>query len=108
MKKQDYDKIAAVEQAIAEKYGTETVQNPRGNWDETKEKEYLQHRWDKIWKNIKILLYVDTPISLIIRADVVRFAIRLQKNQWTMCVSSNLSVATNVIFNLLKTEKRDG
>ena len=37
--------------------------------DRALEKEYLKHRWDKIWKNIKILLYVDTPISLIIRAD---------------------------------------
>ena len=37
----DYDKIAAVEKAISEKYGKETIQNPRGNWDETKEKEYL-------------------------------------------------------------------
>ena len=36
------DRIAAVEKAIAEKYGSETIQNPRGNWDETKEKEYLE------------------------------------------------------------------
>ncbi len=35
------DKIAAVEKAIAEKYGNETVQNPKGNWDEVKEKDYL-------------------------------------------------------------------
>ena len=38
----DLDKIAAVEKAIAEKYGKETIQNPRGNWDEDKEKEYIQ------------------------------------------------------------------
>ncbi len=38
----DYDKIAAVEKAISEKYGKETIQNPRGNWDETKEKDYLE------------------------------------------------------------------
>jgi len=42
MKKEDPNQIAAVEKAIAEKYGSETIQNPRGNWDETKEKEYLQ------------------------------------------------------------------
>ena len=36
------DKIAAVEKAISEKYGKETIQNPRGNWDELKEKEYLK------------------------------------------------------------------
>ena len=42
MKKEDPNQIAAVEKAIAEKYGVETIQNPRGNWDETKEKEYLE------------------------------------------------------------------
>jgi hypothetical protein len=35
------DEIAAIEKAIAEKYGKEAVQNPRSNWDEEKEKEYL-------------------------------------------------------------------
>ena len=38
----DFDKIAAIEQAISEKYGEDTVQNPKGNWNETKEKNYLQ------------------------------------------------------------------
>ena len=34
--------IVKLEKAIAEKYGKETIQNPRGNWDEDKEKEYLE------------------------------------------------------------------
>ena len=38
----DYDKIAAVEKAIKEKYGDEAIQNPRADWDEKKEKEYLE------------------------------------------------------------------
>jgi len=38
----NYDQIAAVEKAISEKYGAEAVQNPRANWNEEKEKEYLQ------------------------------------------------------------------
>ena len=37
--------------------------------DNTLEKEYLTHSWKKTWKNIKILLCVDVPISFIIRAD---------------------------------------
>ena len=37
----DPNYIASVEKAISEKYGTEAIQNPKGNWDETKEKEYL-------------------------------------------------------------------
>jgi formate dehydrogenase maturation protein FdhE len=38
----DFDKIAAIEKAIAKKYGEETIQNPRANWTEEKEQEYLE------------------------------------------------------------------
>ena len=31
-----------VEKAIQEKYGDEAIQNPKSNWTEEKEKEYLQ------------------------------------------------------------------
>ena len=37
--------------------------------DDTLEKEYLTYSWKKTWKNIKILLCVDVPISFIVRAD---------------------------------------
>ena len=33
------------------------------------EKEFLNYRWNKIWKNIKILLYFDIPVGFIIRLD---------------------------------------
>jgi len=48
------DKIAVIETAIAEKYGKEAVQNPKGNWSEIKEKEYLeqsQEFYKKQYKN---------------------------------------------------------
>ena len=38
----DLNYIARVERAIAKKYGNEAIQNPRGNWDEEKEREYLK------------------------------------------------------------------
>ena len=38
----DPNKIAAIEKAISEKYGKETIQNPRGNWNEEKEKDYIE------------------------------------------------------------------
>lgn len=38
----DTNKIAAIEKAIAEKYGKEAVQNPKGNWNEIKERDYLE------------------------------------------------------------------
>ena len=38
----DPNQIAAIEKAIAEKYGKETIQNPKGNWSEIKEKDYLE------------------------------------------------------------------
>jgi len=34
--------LIKVEKAIQEKYGDETVQNPKTTWDPAKEKEYLQ------------------------------------------------------------------
>ncbi len=41
MKKKNWDYIAKLEKAISKRYGPETVLNPRGNWDEKKEEEYL-------------------------------------------------------------------
>lgn len=38
----ELDKLAAVEKAIAQKYGSEAVQNPRSEWTEEKEKEYIE------------------------------------------------------------------
>ena len=32
------DRVAAIEQAIAKKYGKEAIQNPKANWTEEKEK----------------------------------------------------------------------
>ena len=37
----DYNQIAKFEQAIQQKYGEEAVQNPKANWSEDKEEEYL-------------------------------------------------------------------
>jgi len=47
------NRIAAVEQAISKKYGEETVQNPKANWDETKEKEYLEQSKEFYQKSYK-------------------------------------------------------
>ena len=41
-KEKDWDYIARVEKAIAEKYGKEAIQNPTKFWNEEKEKEYLE------------------------------------------------------------------
>jgi hypothetical protein len=49
MKKKDLDYIAKLEQAIAKKYGEETIQNPKSTWSEEKEKDYLE----QIKKNFK-------------------------------------------------------
>ena len=42
MKKKDPNFVAKLEKAISEKYGDETIQNPKSNWDEEKEKKYLE------------------------------------------------------------------
>tara|TARA_R100001163_G_C5067100_1_gene205988 strand:- start:2814 stop:3200 length:387 start_codon:yes stop_codon:yes gene_type:complete len=41
MKDKELNKIAQIEKAISEKYGSEAVANPRASWDDEKEKEYL-------------------------------------------------------------------
>jgi predicted nucleic acid-binding Zn ribbon protein len=38
----DPEHLIKVEQAIQEKYGEETIQNPKATWDQDKEKEYLK------------------------------------------------------------------
>ena len=38
----DPEHLIKVETAIQEKYGEETIQNPKTTWDDEKEKEYLQ------------------------------------------------------------------
>ena len=42
MSKQDPNRIAKFEKAIASKYGEETIQNPRKHWDDSKEEEYKE------------------------------------------------------------------
>lgn len=54
MKDKDPNFIAATEKAIAEKYGEETIANPRANWTDEKEKEYLSQMrelYEKVKKN---------------------------------------------------------
>ena len=52
MKDKDLNKIAAIEKAISEKYGEETVMNPNANWDEEKEKQYLE-QMRQFYKKVK-------------------------------------------------------
>jgi len=42
MSNKNFDKIAAIEKAIKEKYGEDAIVNPKSNWNESKEKEYLE------------------------------------------------------------------
>jgi len=41
MTKKDPNYIVKVEKAIAKKYGENTIQHPKKDWDDEKEKEYL-------------------------------------------------------------------
>lgn len=40
--KKTLDEIAAIEKAIANKYGEEAIQDPKALWDETKEQDYVE------------------------------------------------------------------
>ena len=41
-KKNDLNYVASLEKAIAQKYGAETIQNPKAFWSDEIEKEYLE------------------------------------------------------------------
>jgi len=41
--KKDLNEIAKLEQAIEKKYGTAATINPKGSWDEEKERKYLEN-----------------------------------------------------------------
>jgi len=51
--KKDLNQIAAIEKAIKQKYGDEAIQNPKANWDEAKEKEYLKQLKEEQKKDAK-------------------------------------------------------
>ena len=38
----DPNYVAKIEKAIADKYGHQTIQNPKSSWNTTKEQEYLE------------------------------------------------------------------
>lgn len=42
MSKKDPNYIVKLEKAIAEKYGEEAIQNPKKNWNEEKEAQYVE------------------------------------------------------------------
>ena len=46
MTKKDPNYVVKIEKAIAEKYGEETIQNPKAQWSDAKEKEYVKQLKD--------------------------------------------------------------
>ncbi len=53
MSKKDPDYLVKVEQAIAKKYGDQTVQHPKKDWTDEKEKEYLQQQRELHYKQLQ-------------------------------------------------------
>ena len=54
MSEKDLNRIARTEQAISEKYGEEAIKNPRQDWTEEKEKDYIEQSrqfYQKQYKN---------------------------------------------------------
>ncbi len=66
--KKDPNYIAAVEKAITEKYGKNTVQDFRNEWEEEKEKEYLKQLKDRSstagTKNKKYITVEDGSVQI--------------------------------------------
>ena len=55
----NYDKIAAIEKAISEKYGEEAIINPQSDWTEEKEKEYAMQAQELYSKNKRLSEFTD-------------------------------------------------
>ena len=72
--------------------------------DKELEKEYLRYRWNKIWKNIKILLYFDIPIGFIIRVDDI-FVQGAGKNFYYLSYHF-LSIIIMALFLLSSNDKK--
>ena len=50
MTEKDWNKIAQLERAIAQRWGEEAIQNPKATWTDEKEQEYkkqIKELWDK-------------------------------------------------------------
>tara|TARA_R100000008_G_C3573561_1_gene163757 strand:- start:1112 stop:1510 length:399 start_codon:yes stop_codon:yes gene_type:complete len=52
MKDKDFNYVAKIEKAISKKYGEETIQHPKKNWTDEKEKEYLEQQKQLYYKNL--------------------------------------------------------
>ena len=50
----DWNYIAKLEKAISSKYGQLTTRNPKSDWDENKEKEYLEQLKELTEKERKV------------------------------------------------------
>ena len=59
MKNKDFDHIAKVEKAIAEKYGEDAIVNPNSDWDDTKEKEYIKQSQELYKKHRRFSEFTD-------------------------------------------------
>lgn len=68
--KKDLNEIAKLEQAIEKKYGTDATINPKGSWDEEKEKKYLENL--KKQKKTKKEKIVEEQKGFIIRESKFR------------------------------------
>ena len=86
--KKDWDTIAALERAIAERYGKNTVQDFRAEWEENKEEQYLEqikaHRKSKDTRT--------TQMETITKGDVIiKKRIRKHKQDRTCPVCKTYS-----------------
>ncbi len=95
--KKDYDQIAAVEKAIAEKYGKDAAQDIRGEWGDEKEKEYL-NQIKNISKNKRTQKKTTTEIAenTFISEKVSR---RKDERQCPVCKTYSFSMKDDLYMN---------
>tara|TARA_Y100000592_G_C5414138_1_gene289701 strand:+ start:98 stop:529 length:432 start_codon:yes stop_codon:yes gene_type:complete len=71
MSENKYERIAAIEKAIAEKYGKDTVQDFRSGWNPEKEKAYLQQLKEANSNKNKVTSKVENITGVEIRTNTI-------------------------------------
>lgn len=77
----DAQTIAALEKAVAEKYGKDAVQDFRSEWKEEDEKKYL----NQLKKRAKSSLQKEEPMHIVDDGDIVIKTRRTEKTQDRTC-----------------------
>ncbi len=96
--KKDLDYRVKVEKAIAKKYGTEAIANPKAFWDDEKEKEYLEELkklYEKEYKKKKVGEKIEKDGFLLPKNLITK----VNKRKFPVCGSYSFDMKDDLYMN---------